>query len=330
MLAGMSRVFGIFAVLVVTLGHDLAAVPLGPITSDFRSWLQRNGYAHYRFDRTEFGQLGSYGGRTKRFEEIEKTPVIFTHGNSDGALDNGDAYGTGWSKSIAFFTKHGYHSSELYATTWGDRNVRNALTRTHSCEDMIYLRKFIEAVLKYTGAKKVNVVAHSMGVTLARPIIKGLTVWDHNGKACHLGGPINHRISNFIAISGANYGLCACADERMANIGTCDKKTGFWPGRSCGGGGKCGTHRGPICDLIDYSSVLQRANDDDTKEADTTFALWSTKDEILLNGNFVYGRHTSEFPALDNRMIFHNLTHMQTKDETVNVQLKWIQGNRLF
>ena len=35
------------------------------------------------------------------------------------------------------------------------------------------VRKFIEAVIEYTKADKVNVIAHSMGVTLSRGAIKG-------------------------------------------------------------------------------------------------------------------------------------------------------------
>jgi len=35
------------------------------------------------------------------------------------------------------------------------------------------LRAFTEAVLNYTGAEKINVISHSMGVTLSRRVIKG-------------------------------------------------------------------------------------------------------------------------------------------------------------
>lgn len=37
----------------------------------------------------------------------------------------------------------------------------------------MYLRKFIEAVLKYTGAEEIDLIAHSMGVTLSRRALKG-------------------------------------------------------------------------------------------------------------------------------------------------------------
>lgn len=44
---------------------------------------------------------------------------------------------------------------------------------THSEEFLTYLRAFTEAVMKYTGAEKIDVVSHSMGVTLGRRVIKG-------------------------------------------------------------------------------------------------------------------------------------------------------------
>lgn len=58
-------------------------------------------------------------------------------------------------------------------TTWGDRNIDNAGERTHSCFYVKYMRAFVEAVLKYTQSEMVNIVSHSMGVTLARKVIIG-------------------------------------------------------------------------------------------------------------------------------------------------------------
>lgn len=34
-----------------------------------------------------------------------------------------------------------------------------------------YLKTFVRAVMAYTGSKKVNIIAHNMGVTLARKVV---------------------------------------------------------------------------------------------------------------------------------------------------------------
>lgn len=42
------------------------------------------------------------------------------------------------------------------------------------------MRAFVEAVIAYTGTSKVNIIGHSMGVTIGRKIIKGGPAIDHN------------------------------------------------------------------------------------------------------------------------------------------------------
>lgn len=54
--------------------------------------------------------------------KIANQPVVFIHGNSDGALADGSKYGTGWTKSIEYFTGKGYSKSELYATVGNMRH----------------------------------------------------------------------------------------------------------------------------------------------------------------------------------------------------------------
>lgn len=41
------------------------------------------------------------------------------------------------------------------------------------------MRNFIEAVLKYTKSEEIIVISHSMGVSLARKVIKGGSSEDH-------------------------------------------------------------------------------------------------------------------------------------------------------
>lgn len=89
----------------------------------------RNGYARYQFNRPDLGSHGSYGGKLYPTETLKHDPVIFIHGNSDGALAIPGNYSSGWSNSIQYFLEQGYHSGELYATTWGDRDPENAKFR---------------------------------------------------------------------------------------------------------------------------------------------------------------------------------------------------------
>lgn len=62
--------------------------------------------------------------------QIRKRPVIFIHGNSDGALAVGEEeWSQGWSATIAHLLNNGYSTAELYAVTYGDRNFTNTLQR---------------------------------------------------------------------------------------------------------------------------------------------------------------------------------------------------------
>ncbi|TKR73358.1 hypothetical protein L596_020675 [Steinernema carpocapsae] len=150
-----------------------------------------------------------------------------------------------------------------------------------------------------------------MGVTMARPIIKGLKV-----KIL--------MIYTFIGIAGGNYGLCLCASAATETWEGCNTVNGFAPGTCRSANATC-TVDPENCQVNNYASLLDKANKNLIREGRKTYAIWSTKDEIITNKNLVFGRYTSSFPTMDNHIEFHDYNHMDTKDKTVQQQYEWVQ-----
>ncbi|EFP11221.1 CRE-FIL-2 protein [Caenorhabditis remanei] len=309
--------------LLTILGLTSSAVT-GPLSTDFQTWLKSNGYGSYDFVRSDYGTKGSYGGFTTKFPKSTKTPVIFLHGNSDSALKT-SSMATGWDNSITYFTSKGYTQAELYATSWQDNSAAKASTRTHNCKDLTRLRKFFEAVLAYTGAAKVSVVSHSMGVTLGRKVVNGGTITASDGN-CNLGDSIRDKIDVFVGIAGANYGLCSCAGTIGLFAATCNKKNGFWPGDSCGShtSAYCGLSAIPCNGVSTYSNLLDSMNNSNQKDGAYVFSMWSKADDLIGNSDIVWGRPTSLIPLSDGKIIYDSFSHMQSKENTAPDQYKLV------
>src|ERR1700682_3542324 len=202
--------------------------PATGLSTDFRNWLSANGYGSYNLARADVAG-GSYGGRVTPGQPVVNQPLIFIHGHSDSALGTASPY-TGWYNSIGYFKSQGYTSAELYATTWGPADPGQASLQYHSKANMQRLRAFIQAVKAYTGASKVDIVCHSMGVTLARKAIKGGTAYDSAaGGNYNLGASLTSSIDTFVGISGANRGLTACYYSGPTPP-PCWTANGFFPG----------------------------------------------------------------------------------------------------
>ena len=133
-------------------------------------------YSKFEFLRSDLN-AASFGGKLSDEDLIFNRPIVFIHGNGDIAI-NGDFNTRGYSKVVQKYLAQGYRSSELYATTWGTGNPKDFYDNVHSNEFLNYLRNFIEAVLAYTQADQIDIIAHSMGVTMSRRVIKGGQVED--------------------------------------------------------------------------------------------------------------------------------------------------------
>jgi len=147
--------------------------------------------------------------------------VIFLHGNNDTPFPTA-CNPLGRIHSMAqFFLDHGYAAAELWGLGYqGDQcdliaQPTNRSAGAHSTVANIPdVRRFVHAVLDYTGARQVDIVGHSLGVTLAR-------AWLRTDNAFHL-------VRRLVAIDGPNHGIVNCSPS-PANFYQLPAFGGFTP-----------------------------------------------------------------------------------------------------
>ncbi|MCU0687626.1 MAG: lipase family protein [Polyangiaceae bacterium] len=290
--------------------------PASGLTSDFRSWLQANGYDAAGLARDDLDG-GSFGGRAFAGEALVNQPVIFIHGNGDKAA--GDSFGqTGWSASYDYFTRNGYKPAELYATTWGPADAFQSSQQYHSKAHVMQVRRFIEAVKAYTGASKVDIVAHSMGVTLARKAVKGGSANDAlAGGSYNVGPSLKTSVDAFVGIAGANLGLVNCYLSGPTTP-TCGSTNGLYPGQLFG------------FFITGRSAFLNDLLASSGYEGSFRYSMWSTVDELIGFGNLVYGEATSRLPGQTGEVVFSSVPygHFGLKDKTADRQLALVKHHR--
>lgn len=289
----------------------LSASAFGQLTPDFQNWLNANGFSSFNFNSGG----NSFGGRAFAGEALVNQPVIFIHGNSDAAL--GNSFGmTGWTASRNYFISQGYKGAELYAITWGDNNPAMSAYQYHSLPNLQKIRAFIQAVKAYTGAAKVDIVTHSMGVTLTRKAILGGNGNDLlNGGNYNLGANLTSSVDTFVGIAGANRGLVSCY-QTGGTTPTCANTNGLYPGYLIGLLGPYGV-----------SNILTNLNSSSHYEGAFVYSMWSTVDEVIGYGNIVYGQYTSQIPAQNGEVRFNAVPygHFNSKDLTGYNQLRMVK-----
>jgi hypothetical protein len=137
---------------------------------------------------------------------IHRVPVIFLHGNNDTPFPTAcNPYGD--VQSFAqYFADHGYQLSELWALGYQGDQCDLLTTPTdrsgiaHSTAAAVnLLRQFVRDVMVYTHSPQVDIVAHSLGVTVARE-------WMRQDNAYR-------EVRSLVAIDGPNHGIVDCADS---------------------------------------------------------------------------------------------------------------------
>lgn len=168
--------------LLPKLGIDVPAV--NDLPADFQAPISNE----TNQKMTGFG--GGGGG-------VNRTPVIFVHGNTVSA--------SFWVPARAYFKEQGYSGDELWALSYGWNSVRYLDSNDLSVES---LERIVNSVQNYltqlTGRKihQVDLIGHSLGVTLTRQWMKQTNSY--------------HKVRSFIATAGANDGVWTAWDDSWA------------------------------------------------------------------------------------------------------------------
>ncbi len=265
----------------------------------FKTWLQNNGYS-------DLASIEGWGGKQYSSDcDAYYQPVIFIHGNGDYAQDWDDVrddYLEGNGSDVY------YYPSELYAIGYGDKGALNASYNHHKADHMQRIRRLIAAVKAYTGATKVDVVTHSLGVTISRKAIKGGYAYntaDRSGTAIYLGSSISSNIDTFVGIAGANRGLNSC---------------GTWPANIST----------DTCEANGLSKSNPFLNDLGTggSEGSYTFSIKSWVDEVVCATGTCYvdGQHSSYINGEDGTHEYSSYPygHFNSKNYSADYQIDMI------
>jgi pimeloyl-ACP methyl ester carboxylesterase len=153
--------------------------------------------------------------------DFGRVPVIFLHGNNDTPFPT-SCNPFGYIYNLAqFFLNNGYQPSQLWGLGYqGDQCdlIANPTYKSgvaHSTAAAVpLLRAFVRDVMAYTGARQVDIVAHSLGVTVARE-------WMFQDNAYNI-------VRSLVAIEGPNHGIIDCSPD-PANYFQLPANGGFIP-----------------------------------------------------------------------------------------------------
>jgi pimeloyl-ACP methyl ester carboxylesterase len=139
---------------------------------------------------------------------IHRTPVILLHGNNDTPYPTAcNPYGDVHDLATYLETR-GYRPSELWGLGYqgdqcdllADQTKRSG--EAHSTmANVPDLRAFVLAVSEYTGAKRIDIVGHSLGGTLARE-------WMRQDNAYH-------RVGRLVTIDSPHHGIVNCSPNPL-------------------------------------------------------------------------------------------------------------------
>jgi pimeloyl-ACP methyl ester carboxylesterase len=112
--------------------------------------------------------------------------VVLVHGNT--------ASPSSWNNTVSTLKTRGYTDAQIYRPDWGSKTC--AACNDHGAANTNPVKNSMQSALASSCTGKIDVVGHSMGVTLA---MKAINELGYAGK-----------VNSFVGIAGAQHGLNSC------------------------------------------------------------------------------------------------------------------------
>ena len=204
---------------------------------------------------------------------VTRTPVILVHGNNDTPFPTACNPYYGRMQALAqSLADRGYAPSELWGIGYqgdqcdllADPTHKSAFAHTATA-NVPDLRRFVQAVLAYTGAKEVDIVGHSLGVTVALE-------WLRQDPGAQ------RQVRRLVAIDGPNHGIINCSPSPL-NYWQLPGLGGFTPASAlCQ---ELGSPNTPFLQRLNHREARGSTPVLVIRNADTGFVYFPTQDGVL-------------------------------------------------
>lgn len=204
--------------------------------------------------------------------------VVLVHGNTGEPAD--------WDPTYDELRRQGWAANQIYRPSWGSKSC--ATCNNHSGSEETPVRNAISSALASSCTGKIDVIGHSMGVTLAAQQIIKLN------KAS--------KVDAFVGVAGAYRGLSTCGVYPY----------NYW-NATCGRDGL--SISSPFLDWLYGKTIANRV-----------YSIKSWVDQIVCASGScrVYGVHSSQI-AGENATYSYNYGHFGLQQYTVSKQISLIK-----
>ncbi len=204
--------------------------------------------------------------------------VVMVHGNT--------ASPSSWNNTVNTLKSRGYADAQIFRPSWGSKTC--AACNDHTSTELSPVKSALQSAVSKSCTGKIDVIGHSMGVTLAMKAINDL------GYA--------GRVNSFIGIAGAQHGLNSCGTYPYNVLST-----------TCGANGL--SKNSPLINSVKGKRYGTKM-----------YSIKSYIDQVVcagFGGCYVSGSHTSNVD-MQNASYDYSLGHFYLQTQTTSRQAELV------